>query len=133
MKRAIIESPFAGEVERNKEYLERLLRWAIQNGFTPYASHKMLTDCLDDLNPAERLLGISGAHAWREVADVTIVGMDYGISDGMAMGIGHANNIRQRVLNVYIGTNDAPRKTNWILEDAYEYERSSNRQEPGSA
>ena len=54
----IIESPWAGCVPLNRAYLEACIRDSISRGETPYASHKMLTDALDDLNPEERKTGI---------------------------------------------------------------------------
>lgn len=57
----IIESPFKGatkaEESRNRAYLNKCIRWCIEQGYSPYASHKMLVDSLDDALPNERLLG----------------------------------------------------------------------------
>jgi hypothetical protein len=58
MKPCIIESPFAGDVQANKAYLQNCIRWCISHGWTPYASHQMLTDALDDLNPEQREQGM---------------------------------------------------------------------------
>lgn len=83
----IIESPYAGEVARNKRYLQRCILDCITRGESPYASHQMLTEALDDTNPAERELGIKAGFRWRAVADKTVVYEDYGISSGMRYGI----------------------------------------------
>ena len=85
MKRVIVESPFKGDVERNKRYLERCLRDCIMRGESPYASHKMLTDCLDDDDPEERRLGIEAGFAWKRNAERTVFYVDLGWSGGMEM------------------------------------------------
>lgn len=92
MIRVIIESPFAGDVERNRTYLRRAMRDCIKRGESPYASHGLLTQegVLDDDDPAERKLGIQAGFVWREVADKTVVYVDYGISTGMEHGIADA-------------------------------------------
>lgn len=62
MKPCVIESPFAarGEysVEDHRSYLREAIRWCVHNGYTPYASHEMLTHAFDDSDPEERNLGI---------------------------------------------------------------------------
>ena len=69
MKLVIIESPYKGktpeDLERNKRYLRSCIRDCINRGESPYASHRMLTDALDDNDPVERTLGIEAGLAWR--------------------------------------------------------------------
>lgn len=69
MKLVIIESPYKGktleDLERNKRYLRSCIRDCINRAESPYASHRMLTDALDDDDPAERSLGIEAGLAWR--------------------------------------------------------------------
>ncbi len=65
MKLIIIESPFKGDVARNKRYLRACIRDCLSRGESPYASHRMLTDALDDDIPEERELGIEAGLAWR--------------------------------------------------------------------
>ncbi len=57
-KPVIIESPYAGCVPLNKAYLQGCILHCLANGETPYASHQMLTDALDDTDPRSRELGI---------------------------------------------------------------------------
>lgn len=83
MKRVVVESPFKGDVERNKRYLERCLRDCIMRGESPYASHKMLTDCLDDSDPVERRMGIEAGFVWKQGANFTAFYVDLGWSKGM--------------------------------------------------
>jgi len=92
MKRVILESPYAGDIEKNIEYGRACLRDSIMRGEAPIASHLLLTQpkVLDDSNPAERKVGIEAGLAWCEVSDGTVVYEDYGISKGMQFGIDRA-------------------------------------------
>ena len=93
MRKVIIESPYAGDVERNRAYLLRCIRDCLQRGEAPFASHQMYTDVLDDGNPDERFWGIMAGENWRRVADATVVYRDHGITPGMASGIHQASAI----------------------------------------
>ena len=101
----IIESPFAGDLERNRIYLDRCIRDCLARGESPYASHRMLTAALDDALPHERALGIEAGFAWRGVADATVAYIDYGISRGMQAGIDHATKIGHPIERRAIGLN----------------------------
>ena len=90
MRRVLIESPFAGEVDRNQMYA----RFCLHDSVTrfreaPYASHLLFTQefILDDDVPEERKLGIDAGLVWGEAAEKTIVYVDLGMSSGMAYGI----------------------------------------------
>jgi len=84
MQRVVVESPFKGNRVRNKRYLEFCLRDCVYRGESPYASHKLLTDCLDDDDAEERRLGISAGLAWRHAA-AHVFYVDLGWSDGMKL------------------------------------------------
>ncbi len=92
MRLVIIESPYAGDVERNLRYLRACMRHCLMRGEAPYASHGLYTQpgVLDDDDPDERHQGILGGFAWRAVAELTVVFTDLGISSGMQYGIDHA-------------------------------------------
>ena len=89
MKLVIIESPYAGDVEKNVEYARRAVRDSLERGEAPIASHLVYTqpNILDDDIPEERQWGIDAGLAWRRVADATIVYQDLGITKGMEYGI----------------------------------------------
>jgi hypothetical protein len=92
MKRVIIESPYAGDVELNLRYLRACMADCLARGEAPFASHGLYTQpgVLDDNKPDEREKGIQAGFAWRSVADATVVYADLGISKGMHYGIAHA-------------------------------------------
>jgi hypothetical protein len=92
MRRVIVESPYAGDVERNVRYARACLHDCLRRGEAPYASHLLYTQLgvLDDTKPEERKRGIEAGFAWRSAAEATVVYQDLGISSGMRLGIEHA-------------------------------------------
>ena len=92
MKLAIIESPFAGDIEGNIQYARKAVKHALSLGYSPIASHLLFTQegILDDAIPEERKKGIEAGLSWYKVADICLVYMDKGISEGMMQGINRA-------------------------------------------
>lgn len=92
MRRVILESPFAGDVDANVEYARRCVRDALARGEAPIASHLLYTQpgILRDDVPQERQWGIDAGLAWRAVAEASVVYTDRGISKGMEYGIAAA-------------------------------------------
>lgn len=109
MKLVVIESPYAGDVEKNLVYLKECIRHSLSLGEAPYASHLFFTQpgILDDTAPAERALGIAAGLAWQSRADLVAVYHDKGISKGMWEGIENAQKlgipITMRSLYVNVG------------------------------
>lgn len=105
MNRVVVESPYAGDTERNLKYLRACLRDCVLRGESPYASHSILTQpgVLRDHVSEERELGINAGFAWREVAHLTAVYTDLGMSSGMERGIAHAKRIGQEVVYRRLG------------------------------
>jgi hypothetical protein len=92
MRLVILESPFAGDIDRNVEYGRACMRDCLMRGEAPIASHLLYTQSgvLDDGSPEERTLGIEAGLAWGELAEVSVVYTDRGISNGMKLGIQRA-------------------------------------------
>lgn len=91
MKRVIVESPFAGDIEANLAYVRKCMHDCLKRGESPFASHALYTQpgvLLDDV-PEERKLGIQAGFEWRKVADLTIFYLDLGVSSGMRLGFDH--------------------------------------------
>ena len=92
MRKVVVESPFAGDVESNIEYARAAMRDCLMRGEAPIASHLLYTQpgILDDLIPEERQLGIDAGLLWGALAEATVVYTDRGISRGMEYGIANA-------------------------------------------
>ncbi len=89
MRLVIIESPYAGDVERNLNYLSFCLMDCLGRGEAPLAGHGLYTSCLDDKQPVDRKLGIEAGLAWGALADAIVVYTDLGSSLGMENAIAH--------------------------------------------
>lgn len=89
MKRVVIESPYAGEIDSNVEYARACVRDSLSRGESPIASHLLYTQpgILNDLIPEERRRGIDAGLAWHETAHLIAVYVDRGISSGMKAAI----------------------------------------------
>lgn len=92
MRRVIIESPFAGDIERNIAFARACVRDSVLRREAPIASHLLFTQpgILDDHVPEQRQLGIDAGLAWRHVAHATVVYTNFGVSKGMSYGIAAA-------------------------------------------
>lgn len=92
MRRVILESPYAGNIEFHTQYARECMRDCLKRGEAPFASHLLYTQpgILRDEIPQERELGISAGLAWGSAADATVIYQDFGISDGMKRGIQRA-------------------------------------------
>lgn len=85
MRRVILESPYAGDVEANIAYARACLRDCLSRGEAPLASHLLYTQpgVLDDLVEEERRWGIEAGLVWRSGAEAGVFYVDRGWSKGM--------------------------------------------------
>jgi len=85
MRRVILESPYAGDIERNLRYLRACMADCLRRGEAPFASHGLYTQpgVLNDDVPSDRALGIAAGFEWREAAECTVFYEDLGWSRGM--------------------------------------------------
>lgn len=92
MRPVILESPFAGDRDRNTLYARRAVRDCLLRGDAPIASHLLFPQpgILDEDIEAERDWGIKAGHTWIPLASALVVYQDYNISKGMNWGIGVA-------------------------------------------
>jgi len=87
MVTVILESPYAGDVEKNIEYAKLCMKDSLMRNEAPLLSHLLYTMVLDDTIKEERELGIEAGLSWRHSANKTVVYTDLGISPGMQHGI----------------------------------------------
>lgn len=89
MDLVIVESPYAGEIERNLAYARKAMRDCFDRGEAPFASHLLYTQefVLDDSIPQERAKGIQGGYEWMMKADRVCFYIDLGWSRGMLQAL----------------------------------------------
>lgn len=98
----VIESPLAGDVERNVRYLKACIRDSLLRGEAPMASHGLYAQpgIFDDANTEERRLGMEAGWAFYEIPGVLcVVYTDLGVSPGMIKGISCAREHGVLVVN----------------------------------
>ena len=85
MPLVIIESPFAGDVEKNLKFARACMRDSLSRGEAPLASHLLYTQegILNDKVPEERKQGIEAGLAWGRKASKTVIYTNLGITEGM--------------------------------------------------
>jgi hypothetical protein len=100
-KTVAIESPFGSKdpaiLERNKAYALAAMRDCLARGESPYASHLLLTQVLDDNDPEQRTRGIQAGLDWAVMAERRVVYVDLGTTVGMQLGIAQAEEIGQPI------------------------------------
>jgi len=69
LKKVAIESPYKGDVERNIEFCQNICKFAVQNGYNPFAMHLFYPQFLDDKITQERNLGIQCGLGWTDHAN----------------------------------------------------------------
>jgi hypothetical protein len=108
MRLVILESPYAGDIERNVAYARACVRDSLSRGEAPIASHLIYTQkgILRDEILEERKWGIDAGLAWADRADATVVYIDYGISRGMEYGIANAKRAGRTIERRRLNSND---------------------------
>lgn len=122
MKRVVLESPYAGDIERNVAYARLCVRHSLLRGESPVCSHLLFTQegILDDNDPIERKWGIDAGLAWKCVADLQVFYIDYGWSNGMLYGLEYAkeHNIPWETRTILTG--DTTEQAHKVLENMIE-------------
>lgn len=106
MRTVVIESPWRAATEERAELHRRYLKACIDDCArlkeSPYASHWMLGQTLDDMDERQREQGIVAGFMWARHADARIFFLDLGMSDGMHRALLHAAELRQVVEYRYL-------------------------------
>jgi hypothetical protein len=75
-------SPYAGHTVRNILAAQKYCRYAVDEGYLPFAAHLFFPQFLNDENPAERILGTSFGNVFMDKCrEIWIFGSEY--STGM--------------------------------------------------
>lgn len=103
MKRVIIESPFAGDRERNIAYARAALLDSLKRDEAPFASHLLYPQALDEDDPYHRMWGIKAGYAWWDMVEVVAFYTDLGWSKGMTVADELARDRGKRVEHRHLG------------------------------
>lgn len=90
-------SPYKGETERNIIYARELVKYAVERGTSPICPHLYLPQIFDDNKQEERERALGVGLELLEYCDTLLVGMRYGISEGMRAEIHRAEKLGKRV------------------------------------
>lgn len=103
MRKVYICSPYrakdGAELDRNIDYAQALTKQAIEAGLAPITPHLYMTQCLNEDKPEERAAGMAAGLALLKSCDFVIVGVKYGISEGMSAEIAAADAAGIEVVN----------------------------------
>jgi hypothetical protein len=83
MRIVTIESPLAGDFERNIRYARWCLRDSLLLDEAPFASQLFYPQCFDDATPEARAIGMLAGREYIRLADAVVCYVDLGISSGM--------------------------------------------------
>lgn len=86
------------EIDKHIQYAKDLTREVLLHGNCAVTPHLYMTDCLDDSDQCERMLGLKAAIELLEKCDAVVVGEKYGISEGMEAEIAHAKKMNIPIL-----------------------------------
>ncbi len=95
--RVILESPYAGEIERNRIFAICCIRDMLDRGEAPYASHVLYPPASQKFTKKERDRGMKAGYAWMAVADLVAVYTNLGQTEGMLRGITRAKLLKLRI------------------------------------
>lgn len=103
MRKVYICSPYrakdGAQLDRNIEYAQALTKRALEAGLAPITPHLYMTQCLNEDKPEERAAGMAAGLTLLKSCDFVIVGVKYGISEGMSAEIAAADAAGIEVVN----------------------------------
>ena len=89
----------SAQLDRNIDYAQALTKQAIEAGLAPITPHLYMTQCLNEDKPEERAAGMAAGLTLLKGCDFVIVGVKYGISEGMSAEIAAADAAGIEVVN----------------------------------
>jgi hypothetical protein len=89
----IVESPFAGEIETNRRYAIEACADCFRRNETPFASHLLYPQILDEHSKSDREKGIVAGYAFWPLASKIVFYVDNGWSPGMKRARQRAENL----------------------------------------
>ena len=134
MRKVYICSPYrakdGAELDRNIDYAQELTRQALHANLAPITPHLYMTQCLDESKTEERTEGLTAGLALLKICDFIIVGVKYGISEGMRREIAAADAAGIEVVNAdklkYKLRNDKEVRQRIAVIEATEYAKQNS-------
>lgn len=83
MKRVLVASPYAGDIEANTLYAQKAMDDSLSRGEAPFVSHLLYPQVLRDEDPVARETAMQAGLEWLRTAEILAVYVDRGISPGM--------------------------------------------------
>lgn len=102
----IIESPFAGDMENNRQYAINACADSFRRGEMPFASHLLYPQILNEMKKEERELGIQAGYKFWLLAKCIAFYIDRGWSPGMLRAKERASNLGYIIEERTIERND---------------------------
>jgi len=103
LRKVYICSPYraknSAQLDRNIDYAQALTKRALEAGLAPITPHLYMTQCLNEDKPEERAAGMAAGLTLLKSCDFVIVGVKYGISEGMSAEIAEADAAGIEVVN----------------------------------
>lgn len=103
MKTAYICSPYRAKdgatLDNHIEYAQEITRKALAAGLAPITPHLYITQVTNDELPKERAQGMAAGIALLKKCDVILIGVRYGISEGMAAEINEAKTAGLQIIS----------------------------------
>lgn len=103
MRKVYICSPYrakdGAQLDRNIDYAQALTKRALEAGLAPITPHLYMTQCLNEDKPEERAAGMAAGLTLLKSCDFVIVGVKYGISEGMSAEIAAADAAGIEIVN----------------------------------
>jgi hypothetical protein len=100
-KLVVIESPFRATPyytqEQHRLYLYHAVADCIRRGESPFASHLILPEVLNDDDDYERALGIRVGMNWGKYADLVAVYSDLSVGPGMKAAIAYYKSLQKPI------------------------------------
>lgn len=128
MKKVYICSPYRNtdraKQNRNTEYAKELTKLAINAGLAPITTHLYMTKCLNEDKPEERAAGIEAGLVLLQSCDFVILGVRYGISEGMSREIRTAKLLGIALVNADKLQHYVKHKADRIEASAWDYAKA---------
>lgn len=101
-KTVCVESPLKGDLPKNLEYARQCLRYVLDKGHAPFASHLLYTQVLDDRVKWQRDKSLNAGIDFGRLCEERWFFTGLGMSEGMKLALNSANEVGQHIEIVHL-------------------------------